>query len=408
MSLAKIEQALEAIRNGDMIILVDDEDRENEGDLCMAAEKVTPAAINFMAKHGRGLICLSMTEKRLETLDIPMMVQENTSPRTTAFAVSIEARDGVTTGISAADRARTIQVAVDEKTRPEELSRPGHVFPLRAAPGGVLVRTGHTEGSVDLSRLAGLKPSGVICEVMGDDGEMARLPELLLFAEKHGLLVVSIAELVEFRLKQDCLVERLVTAPLENEMGRFELMVFRSLVDGYQHYAIVAGGSESLFETNEPVLVRVHRQSLASDVFHAKGGDNEISLIEAMTQIYKAGNGVVVYLCYPENSRPECVAADLGRVREGHSISQIGESYLKDKQADSDKPKIDLRQYGVGAQILRNLGVSQMRLLTTRPKNIVGLSGYGLEVVEQVTIDKDNLKSQLTEVGKIFDISTVK
>jgi len=326
-----------------------------------------------MAKYGRGLICLSLTADRLRRLDIPMMVSDNDSPRSTAFTVSIEARSGVTTGISAADRARTIQVAVDDATQPSDLTRPGHVFPLKAMRGGVLVRTGHTEGSADLCRLAGLKPAGVICEVMRDDGEMARLPDLVEFAKEHDLLVVSIADLVQYRLERDSLVERMASAPLVNEHGEFKLVAYHSLVDGSEHYAVVAGDPG---ESDEPVLVRVQNQCLACDIFGSTTCPRGRLLDEAMQAIGAAGRGVVVYLRFPQQDRLE------------NTLRQVMGSCIGTRAKKPDEPvssdKFDLRRVGVGAQILRDLGVHRMKLMTTKPMKIAGLAGFGLEVVEQI------------------------
>jgi len=392
MALATIEEAIAAIKAGEMVVLVDDEDRENEGDLVLAAECVTPEAINFMAKEGRGLICLSLTEERLKALDIPMMVGENTSARSTAFTVSIEAQTGVTTGISAADRARTIQVAVDDDAGPKDLTRPGHIFPLRAMKGGVLVRTGHTEGSIDLCRLAGRKPAAVICEVMRDDGEMARVPDLLEFAKKPGLLVASIADLVQFRLQRDSLVERMVSAPLQSEFGDLEVVVYRSLVDGNQHYAVVAGDPK---EAIEPCLVRVQHQCLTSDVFHSTSCNCGRQLRAAMRRIADEGCGVIVYLHYARHSRLENVLTHVLGHKSGAAARHLGEGEDKDEGST-----IDLRQVGVGAQILADLGVGKMRLMTSKPRKIVGLAGYGLEIVEQFSPLGEAENDNVTYLGR--------
>ena len=374
MKMASIETALEQIRSGGMAVLVDDEDRENEGDLVMAAEAVTPAAINFMAKYARGLICLSLTDERLRDLDIPMMVSDNTSPLGTAFTVSIEARSGVTTGISAADRARTIRVAVADDSSAADLTRPGHVFPLRAVPGGVLVRTGQTEGSVDLCRLAGLKPAAVICEIMRDDGEMARMPDLLEFGQAHGLPIVSIADLIRYRLERESLVERVLSAPLASEFGDdFHVSVFNSRVDDNQHLAIVAGDPAA---SEDPVLVRVQHQCLTSDVFHSTSCDCGRILREALRRISVAGVGVVLYMYHPEHSRLENVLTHV-----------LGQKRSDRKRTDEElnRPRPSLRHFGVGAQILRELGVKKMRIMVSSPRKIVGLAAYGLEVVSQVS-----------------------
>ncbi|MBN1946099.1 MAG: 3,4-dihydroxy-2-butanone-4-phosphate synthase [Bradymonadales bacterium] len=380
MSMAPIEEALESIRQGEMVILVDDEDRENEGDLCMAAEKVTPQAINFMARYGRGLICLSLTDQRLKELDLPLMVSDNTSRLGTAFTVSIEARAGVTTGISAADRAHTIQVAIANDSRPSDLARPGHVFPLRAEPGGVLVRTGQTEGSVDLCRLAGLKPAGVICEIMRDDGQMARMPDLERFTREHGIPIVSVADLIEYRLQQESMVERLVTAPMPCDFGdQFTIMVYRSRVHGCQHFAVVAGDPA---DSGRPILVRVQHQCLTSDVFHSRSCDCGSQLRYALRRISQEGRGVVVYLQNLDHTRLDNVLTHV--LRDPEAASRLkAQDELRQCQ-DVNRVKPDLRTFGIGAQILRDLGVRKMRLITSSTKKIVGLSGYGLEVVEEI------------------------
>ena len=393
MSLASIEQAIEHIRDGRMIILVDDEDRENEGDIVVAAEKVTPESINFMAKYGRGLICLSLTEERLRQLDIPMMVGENTSLRSTAFTVSIEARHGVTTGISAADRARTVQVAVADDASPTDLTRPGHIFPLKALRGGVLVRTGHTEGSVDLCRLGGLKSAAVICEVMRDDGEMARLPDLMEFAKEHNLIVASIADLVQYRLQQDSLVERMVTAQITSEFGVFDVIVYRSIVDGNQHFAIVSGDPG---ESDEPCLVRVQHQCLTSDVFHSTSCKCGRQLRASLKRISDAGRGVVLYMHYAQHSRLENVLTHVLGQQRGAAARHLGQC---DDAGEADA-NAGLRQFGVGAQILRDLGVTKMKLMTDSRPKIAGLAGYGLEIVEQFSPLADSADEEVTKIRK--------
>jgi 3,4-dihydroxy 2-butanone 4-phosphate synthase/GTP cyclohydrolase II len=371
-----IDEALDDMANGKIVILVDDEDRENEGDLCMAAEMVTPEAINFMARHGRGLICLSLVPERIEELKLPMMTDENTSSFGTAFTVSIEAKKGVTTGISAADRAKTIKTAIDPKTRPEDLARPGHVFPLKARPGGVLQRAGQTEGSVDLARLARLYPAGVICEIMNDDGTMARVPELTEFAKKHNLKIVMIKDLIKHRMRTESFVKRLATVKLPTKYGsEFTAIVYTNDIDNNIHIALVKGE----IKPEDEILVRVHSQCLTGDVFGSERCDCGEQLHKAMEMIKKEGKGVILYM-----------------KQEGRGIGLINKlkAYeLQDKGLDTVEANIklgfkpDLRDYGVGAQILVDLGVRKMRLMTNNPKKIVGLEGYGLKVVERVSIE---------------------
>ena len=370
-SLKRVEAAIEEIRNGRMVILVDDEDRENEGDLVIAAEYATPDAVNFMAKHGRGLICLSLDEERCRRLELPMMVDHNQSGFGTAFTVSIEAAEGITTGISAADRAHTIRTAVAKNASAADLVRPGHIFPLRARNGGVLVRTGQTEGSVDLARLAGLEPAGVICEIMNEDGTMARRPQLEEFAAEHQMMIISVADLIEYRLRKERLVEAVGETETSIEgIGTFRVVVFRTSVDEQEHLALVKGD----LRTNEPVLARVHRESVLGDVFGCQGVSGRETIEASLRMIANAGRGVFVYLQKPAPRLQNEVRSLLGEAPVQVPIERgaIG------------MPK-DLREYGIGAQILLDLGASKLRLLTNTPSKIRGIFGYGLEVVERVS-----------------------
>ncbi|MFB3887727.1 MAG: bifunctional 3,4-dihydroxy-2-butanone-4-phosphate synthase/GTP cyclohydrolase II [Thermodesulfobacteriota bacterium] len=385
-----------------MVVLVDDEDRENEGDLTMAAEKVTPDAINFMAKYGRGLICLSLTGERLDELRLPMMVSENSSRFQTAFTVSIDARKGVTTGISAADRATTILTAIDERSKPEDLVSPGHVFPLRAKRGGVLVRAGQTEGSIDLVKLAGLKPAGVICEIMKDDGTMARMPDLRIFAEKHGLKIVTVADLIEYRMKKESLVRRIATAKLPTKYGGlFTAIAYENDIDPHHHIALVKGeiGSE------DRVLVRVHSQCLTGDVFGSKRCDCEEQLHTAMAMVEREGKGIIVYM------RQEGRGIGLVNKLKAYSLQDLGKDTVEANQALGFEP--DMREYGIGAQILSDLGLHKIRLMTNNPRKIIGLEGFGIQVVERVPIETmprqenlEYLRTKAKKMGHLLSIGT--
>jgi 3,4-dihydroxy 2-butanone 4-phosphate synthase / GTP cyclohydrolase II len=372
-----VEKAIEEIAAGKMVILVDDEDRENEGDLTMAAEKVTPEAINFMAKFGRGLICLSMTGEKCDRLELPLMVRNNTSPFQTGFTVSIEAKRGVTTGISAADRATTILTAVADGAKSSDLVRPGHIFPLRARAGGVMVRVGQTEGSVDLARLAGLKPAGVICEVMDEDGTMARMPTLTTFSEKHGLGIVTIADLVEYRMRNELFVHRAAETVIPTEHGgEFKIIAFENDVDDLLHIALVKGA----IDPEKPVLVRVHSECMTGDIFGSLRCDCGDQLHRAMAMMDKEGAGVIVYL------RQEGRGIGLVNKLKAYELQQ--KQGLDTVEANRQLGfKDDMRDYGIGAQMLRDIGVRKMRLLTNNPKKMVGLDGYGLKIVEQIPIE---------------------
>ncbi len=369
MALASVEAGIEAIRRGEMIILVDDEDRENEGDLVIAAERCTAESINFMARHGRGLICLSLTDEQLKRLELPMMVENNSSPFETAFTVSIEARTGVTTGISAQDRARTVQVAIADHASPDDIVVPGHVFPLRARPGGVLVRTGQTEGSVDYARLAGLKPAAVICEILKEDGSMARLPDLTRFAEEHQLLVCSIADLIDYRLRRDRLVERLVETPFPCAHGEdFRLRVYRSVVDGAEHLVLIHGSPE---DAKGPVPVRVQHECLVGDVFRGRDAGSGWQLHGALDAIVKAGVGVVVYLGGQELSRYDAVRRYV-----------LNDKSAVPRQRSTSEVKPEFRDLGIGCQILVDCGVRQLKVLSnSSAQRLVGLDAYGLDLV---------------------------
>jgi len=392
-NFSSVEDAMEDIRQGKMIIIVDDEDRENEGDLMIASEKVTPEAINFMAKYGRGLICLALTEERTRELGLSMMVEDNESAFETPFTISIDAREGITTGISASDRSITIQTAINSQAGKSDLVKPGHIFPLRARAGGVLVRMGQTEASVDIARMSGLYPSGVICEIMDDDGTMARLPSLIEFTREHGLKMITTKDLAEYRLQRETLVEEVVSTKLPTEFGVFDSVTFRNVLDNQIYIALING--EISAET--PTLVRVHSQCLTGDVFGSFRCDCGEQLKKSMEMIAEDENGVLLYL-YQEGR-------GIGIVNKlkAYALQDEGQDTVEANASLGFKP--DLREYGIGAQILKKIGLGKLRLLTNNPRKIVGLEGYGLQVVERVPIEvnpkKDNLKYLRTKQKKL-------
>jgi 3,4-dihydroxy 2-butanone 4-phosphate synthase/GTP cyclohydrolase II len=399
-SLLTVEQALEYVSSGRLIILVDDEDRENEGDLMVAAEKVTPEIINFMSRYGRGLICLPLVKSRLEELRLPLMVRDNTSRFETAFTVSIDAKDGISTGISAFDRARTVRVAIDPGTKPSDLVRPGHIFPLEEKQGGVLARAGQTEAAVDLARLARLLPAGVICEIMNDDGTMARMPELKKFARQHGVPILTIADLIKYRMKTESLVQKIDEAELPTRHGHFRIMIFEDIIHHENHVALVKGK----IEQDEPILVRAHSQCLTGDTFGSARCDCGEQLHQAMEIIEKEGRGVILYILNQEGR-----GIGLTNKIRAYAIQDRGADTVEANRRLGFKP--DQRDYGIGAQILVALGVKKIRLMTNNPRKFIGLAGYGLEIVDRVPIEvppnRANikyLKTKKEKMGHILDM----
>lgn len=392
-----IETAIEEFREGRMVIIVDDEDRENEGDLALPAEKITADGINFMATHGRGLICLAMTEERCDKLDLPLMVRDNTSPFETAFTVSIEARGKITTGISAADRAATVLTAIDPDTRPEDLLRPGHIFPLRGKRGGVLKRAGQTEASMDLASLAGLSSAGVICEIMNDDGTMARVPDLVPYAQKHGLVMITTKDLIRYRLLNETLVQKIAGPKVPTGYGTFTMNAYRSDVTGEEHVAVVMGE----IDPKEPILVRVHSQCFTGDIFGSQRCDCGIQLHQALEKIAEVGTGVLLYLLQ------EGRGIGLFNKLRAYELQEQGHDTVEANEKLGFPP--DQRDYGIGAQILRDLGVRKMRLMTNNPSKYIALSGYGLEITERVPLEvqpnensKDYLRAKRDKLGHLL------
>ncbi|HEX3111195.1 MAG TPA: bifunctional 3,4-dihydroxy-2-butanone-4-phosphate synthase/GTP cyclohydrolase II [Thermoanaerobaculia bacterium] len=399
MPFATIEEAAELYRRGEFVIIVDDEDRENEGDLCIAAEKITPDAINFMARFGRGLICLALTEERCKELDLPLMVENNTSPYGTAFTVSIEARGRVTTGISARDRSETVRVAIDPKTKPSDLARPGHVFPLRAKKGGVLKRAGQTEASIDLAQIAGIQQAAVICEIMNEDGTMARMGDLRGFAIEHGLKIITVADIIKYRMQNERHVHCLASPVLPTEYGEFRVHAYKSDINGEEHVALVMG---EIHEDDE-VLVRVHSSCLTGDVFHSSRCDCGDQLERAFERVAKEGKGVILYLLQ------EGRGIGLVNKLKAYELQDGGDDTIEANAKLGFAP--DIRDYGTGSQILRDLGVRKIRLMTNNPAKFVAIEGFGLEIVERVPLEiapsqttRKYLEAKKKKLGHILEL----
>jgi len=395
-----VEQAVKAVKEGRLIIITDDEDRENEGDLMVAAEKVTPDIINFMAKYGRGLICLPLTKKRLKELELPLMVADNTATFKTAFTISIDAKKGVTTGISAHDRSHTIQVAIDSKSKPSDLARPGHIFPLEARGGGVLARAGQTEASIDIVRLAGLNHAAVICEIMNEDGTMARMPQLEKYSQTYDIPILTVADLIKYRMKTECLVHKIEEIPLPTKFGEFRLIIFEDTIHKENHIALVKGK----IQKDDSTLVRVHSQCLTGDIFGSNRCDCGDQLHRSMQMVEKEGKGIILYIINQEGR-------GIGLVNKikAYAMQDKGLDTVEANQHLGFKP--DQRDYGIGAQILVSLGVKKLRLITNNPRKFIGLAGYGLEIIDRVPLEippcksnVDYLRTKKEKMGHILDM----
>jgi 3,4-dihydroxy 2-butanone 4-phosphate synthase/GTP cyclohydrolase II len=395
-----VEQAVKAVKEGRLIIITDDEDRENEGDLMVAAEKVTPDIINFMAKYGRGLICLPLTKKRLKELELPLMVADNTAAFKTAFTISIDAKKGVTTGISAHDRSHTIQVAIDSKSKPSDLARPGHIFPLEAKGGGVLARAGQTEASIDITRLAGLNHAAVICEIMNEDGTMARMPQLEKYSQTYDIPILTVADLIKYRMKTECLVQKIEEIPLPTKFGEFRLIIFEDTIHNENHIALVKGK----IQKDDSILVRVHSQCLTGDIFGSNRCDCGDQLHESMQMVEKEGKGIILYIINQEGR-------GIGLVNKikAYAMQDKGLDTVEANQHLGFKP--DQRDYGIGAQILVSLGAKKLRLITNNPRKFIGLAGYGIEIIDRVPLEippcksnVDYLRTKKEKMGHILDM----